>query len=326
MHIIVLIHFDTANKSIMAIPRKQLHDKIPEIDESIQYLKSCEDFSSDVAYRHMNRLNFNKRESDCEDPVGLRKHIGSTGFGSHFPKMWKSLCTYMDEDDTKGYHALKAMLLMFANIADSSPELGVSLGECGGIPLLFSCLKQVKDRLTDDIRRGVNAIAHYTFMILHNAIRSCPSNIIHYRNSNAVAVLREFIELGIYWQFKSIVVLAYVATESEKSEFASSKVCVRILTNLLKDAVASHDHHAELKGVGTRFSAFEVLSAINQLAINDDVKTAVSDDEAIPSIIKMLQNDFSSDEQRASAVALCNLAFIEDLGKSEELQGTIPSK
>ena len=72
---------------------------------------------------------------------------------------------------------------------------------------------------------------------------------------------------------------------------------------------------------------FETLDAINHLAINDDNKIAIASDDIIPDIIKILkQSGFSLEERRVAAESLWNLAFIESIRKSEELQSAVPSK
>ncbi|XP_072013546.1 uncharacterized protein [Amphiura filiformis] len=306
--------------------KRSLQELIPDINESIKYLKTCKDYSTEKAFRHISRINTVPEASPCDDLEALAKYFGSSDIGSLFPKMWKALSIYLDKGkwESQGFRNLEEMLLGFGNIANDSPELGVALGKCGGISLLFVALKQMKSK------KEAHYMMRLILTLLINAIRLCPSNLSFYRKSNAVHILKGFLELDTIWQVFSLLILAYVATDSEKKELASTEIGVKVLIKILKEAVGSNkegvfsgldDHYASSTGTG--FSACEVLDAINKLAINDDVKGVIADEEAIPFIIRMLQDEFSPEEQKVAANALWNLAFIDSLRQSDLLQGTV---
>ncbi|XP_072051589.1 uncharacterized protein [Amphiura filiformis] len=240
--------------------------------------------------------------------------------------MWKELSIYLNKSkwQLQGFYNLQQMLKAFGSITDNSPELCASLGNCGAIPLLFAGLGLIKamhDRGLD--LETINWITTLILTILHNTIRLCSSNLRFYRSSNAVLVLKQFLELSTIWQVISLLILAYVATDSEKKELASTKLGVRTLINILKIAVSSNGHSACASNM--YYSAFEVLDAISQLAINDDVKNTIANEEAIPCITNMLQDDFSVEEQKVAADVLWNLAFIDSIRRSDALQSTIPA-
>ncbi|XP_072048521.1 uncharacterized protein [Amphiura filiformis] len=303
--------------------KKTLKEMIPEINESIKYLQNCKDFSTKEAHQHFSLIGFTRNKSPCDDTIGLRKHIGNSDFGSLFPKMWDALSTYLDEDiiwEAQGLKNFEIMLQTFGNVADSSPELGASLGKCGGIPLLLACLDQLKDKQDHDTDQIIFYITRNIFMLLHNAIRLWPSNLTYFREGDAVPILKGFFDLDKLWQIHSLMIVAYVATDAEKKEL---EMGVRVLINILKEAVGTPAHSGKVEN--TYFSAFEVLNAINLLAINDDIKKSINKEKAIPFIIKMLKEDFSSEEQKAAADALWNLAFIDKIRQSGILQDTIPT-
>ena len=154
-------------------------------------------------------------------------------------------------------------------------------------------------------------------IILINAIRLCSDNRAVYRNNNAVAILKSFLEIDEVWRLQSLMILAYVVNEAESEVLAASKESVQSFTKLLKDAVANEDHvaHADVL-----FSAEELLDAINHLAINDDIKKVVAEEEIIPSIIRMLGEEFSPEEHRTASEGLWNMAFIESIRKSDLIQ------
>ncbi|XP_072028525.1 uncharacterized protein [Amphiura filiformis] len=317
----------------MAVPKqkkKTPQEVIPEINSSLLYLRTCDDFSTKNAFKHFRYLRNVLAEdtSPCDNIAALENHVGKSGIGQLFPTMWKTLSIYLyhDHRESQGFANLRQMLAAFVNITNGSPECGLSLGKCSAITLLFAGLKQINSIYNHDNQKleteSLDDATESIFIILHNTIRLCPSNLTHYRNNNAVSILNGFLKLDSKWQFFSLLVLAYITTDLEKNKLASAETGVRNLINLLKEAVRSDDHFS--KGTSW-FSAFEILDAINQLAINDDVKNAIENEGGIPFIIQMLQDNFSAQEQKVAAEALWNLSFIDSLRKSDILQATIPT-
>jgi hypothetical protein len=262
----------------------------------------------------------------CDDMPAFMKFIGKSSVGSLFPKMWKALSAYIGDWESQGFENLVEMLGVFWNVANMSPKLCVTLGKCGGISLLFDGLKQmvkviVEQNVDDSDEEKVEYMTVSIFGLLHNAIRLCPANVGCYRKSNAVHIMNGFLELDEVWHLFALFILAYVATDEEKKELASTETGVSILIQILEKAVSSKGHMADLG-----FSAFEILDAINKLAINDEVKNTIADEEGIPFIVRMLRDDFSAEEQEVAADTIWNLAFIESIRQSDILQATIPSK
>ena len=306
-----------------------LEKVLPQINVAIQYLKECDDFATAEAFKHIETIQkyTHPEGTPCDDPVALSKHISEVDFDLLFPKMWDALLVYLDinQADAQGFKNLNMLSIAFTALSMYSPEICASFGKCGAIPKLFESAEKAKsfyvnqNPLNDEFQDTRDNI----LIILINAIRLCSDNRAVYRNNNAVAILKSFLEIDDVWRLYSLMILAYVVNDAESEVLVASKESVQSFTNLLKDAVSNEDHvaHADVL-----FSAEELLDAINHLAINDDIKKVVAEEEIIPSIIRMLGEDFSPEERRTAAEGLWNMAFIESIRKSDLIQGTIPSK
>ncbi|XP_072025529.1 uncharacterized protein [Amphiura filiformis] len=205
-----------------------------------------------------------------------------------------------------------------------SPDLGLSLGKVGGIQLLLSGLKQIKSMHDQgvEILPALSNVTRRIVMILHNAIRLCSANVTTYRLNNAVSVLKGVLKIDKTLQVLSLMVLGYVVNDTESKMLAAAEHGARFLITIFNVATTSSIHYGKVGS--TYFSAFETLDALNHLAINDDIKGIMEEMEAIPCIIRMLQDDFSPEEQLVAVEALWNLAFIESIRQSDQLQGVVP--
>ena len=125
------------------------------------------------------------------------------------------------------------------------------------------------------------------------------------------------------------MVLAYIVKEEESEILATSDVGVATLVRLLQQAIKSSNHEAKIRFslfYSNTFSAFELSNCLNHLAINDVNKRAIEKQGGIPTIIRMLQDDFSEEEQCVASEILWNLAFIDSIRQSEQLQSALQGK
>ena len=336
-------------------------EAISKAKEGIEYLKACEDFSTEKTCKNLKKVEDAYFElNSLNDKAAFGKFVADSDFGLLFPKMWTltgCLCHFTEKCQFHSYTTevlfkykrsvcqslinLRRVLCFILNMTNVSPEFAASLGKCGAISLLFDELKKIMAMETQ-VPDSEDCLHFYDFKlyilgILHNAIRHCSSNLTFYRSSDAVSILKVFLlhdedeeeseeeeEEGVtWWQLFSLLILAYVVTDDESEMFASEVVGVGILANLLCAAVQSDDHRVYLI---LGFSAYELLDAINHLARNDANKKVVATEGAIPHIVQMLQEDFTSDDQRVAAEALWNLAFISEIRKSDEFQKAIPGR
>ncbi|XP_072026208.1 uncharacterized protein [Amphiura filiformis] len=305
-----------------------LKEIIPEISEALQYFKTHDDFSAHTAYQYFNiifqRSKFGPKP--CDDQVGLGKYISDAGYGRLFPKMYKSLFVYLDASEScpQGYRNLSQMLFTYISLSDVSPDLCKSLGKDGGIQILLEGLKPIKAAYQRGVAvETVGLTTVRILQILHNAIRLTSSNLAIYRLNNAVSILEGFLQVDNLLQVLSLMILSYVVNDSESGILATSEQGVRALLDMFKAAASSRNHYGELGEI--TFSAFETLDAINHLAINDDIKSIVQEKGAFPCIIRMLQDDFSPEDQLVAVEAIWNLAFIESIRQSDQIQGVVPT-
>ena len=163
------------------------------------------------------------------------------------------------------------------------------------------------------------------FGILQNSIRLYSGNREIYREAGTVDILKEYLKQSSV-STDALMVLAYrpIVKESESKILAESDIGVATLVQLLQQAVHSSDHLATL--YCKWISALELTDCLNHLAINDDNKRAIETLGGIPIIIHMLQDEFSEEVQTAAVEMLWNLAFVESIRQSEQLQDAVSGK
>ncbi|XP_072044654.1 uncharacterized protein [Amphiura filiformis] len=326
----------------MASPKKTtLEAAIPVIDEAIDYLKKCNDFTTEEVYSKLYLIDSycSFRNNQCDNPDALAKHIDDAGFGHLFLELWGKMSGYLDAGIRyHGYSSPQAgtgfvnfnmMLSSFSAWSSDSPQLSATLGKCGAISLLLKGL----EKIIPHHGKGNADIAKtelHILGILQNAIHKCPSNRDTYRKSNAVSILEKYLKFDTSLQMNSLCILAFIVNDSESALLASSGTSVEVLLTLLKEGVNSDNHTGILHSdILTDHGAYGyptcyTLDVINHLAINDANKEIIVANGTIPAIIRMLEYDFPEKEQKLAAEALWNLAFIESVRKSDEMQRAVP--
>ena len=111
--------------------------------------------------------------------------------------------------------------------------------------------------------------------------------------------------------------LAYIVNESESKILAESDVGVATLDQLLQDAVQSSNHTVIIYNSGQYFSTFELLDCLNHLAINGANNRDIEKQDSIPALVRMLEDDFSEEEQCVAAEMIWNLTFVESIRQSK---------
>ena len=296
----------------------------PGIDEALQYLKACDDFQTDAAKMALQLLEKVSFPSECSNRREVALHLIGEGFGQLFVKIWHSLCEYLDREKwrQRGYTNLARITGCCHNYTDVCPELGTELGKFGCIPLMLAGLEKLKMYFSKQsefiiIQNVVGSI----FGILHNSIRICSGNREIYRNAGAVNILKSYLKEPI--STYALMILAYIVNESESEILAESDVGVATLVQLLQEAVQSSNHTVIIYN-GQYFSAFELLDCLNHLAINDDNKCEMYKQDSIPAIVRMLEDDFSEEEQCVAAEVIWNLTFVESIRQSKQVQDALP--
>ncbi|XP_072050966.1 uncharacterized protein [Amphiura filiformis] len=298
-----------------------LEDLKPQIDDALQYLNSCNNFAEDEAIDALNVLN--KSALYCTDPLDLGAYMLNNKFGQLCVKMWKDLSKYLTQNiDSQGLRNARAMMVTFINMTDESPDLCVEMGKNGCIHLLVESLESIEKYLQQ--QEDVSDLLFLDRMLgmLHNCIRISSQNRSIFRQTNAVQVLKSCLKINNRLvQIDCLMILAYIVDEKEREILATSEKGLRLLLHLLKQGVDADGHRVHCGD--SDFSVYELIDAINLLAINDVNKVEIEKNDVIPYIIRMLRDDFDDNEKRIAAEALWNLSFIESIRKSEIVQNTI---
>ncbi|XP_072051598.1 uncharacterized protein [Amphiura filiformis] len=116
----------------------------------------------------------------------------------------------------------------------------------------------------------------------------------------------------------SLMILAYIVDESESSVLATSDGGVASLVEILQIRTKNSCDEVSV------LSAREILDCLNHLAINDSNKLEIEKQGGIPLIVRMLQDDFDEEDQCVAAEAVWNLAFVESIRTSSQLQEAVP--
>ncbi len=205
-----------------------------------------------------------------------------------------------------------------------SPELGCDLGKNGTIEHIVHVLKILfGEEQTDNVADRVYSLVG----ILHNAImhgaRSADNRPI-YRKAGVHTHLEKWMDTPIVL-LKVVVLLtmSYITNEEERDKLGKTNKAVEFLVEMLKEAVASKDHIVRARPSSTSFTATELLQGLNQLFINESNKEIMESNEGIPLITKMLGPGFNPDDQIIAAKALWNLAFHDDIRKSDAMKESI---
>ncbi len=164
----------------------------------------------------------------------------------------------------------------------------------------------------------------FILVMLFNCIKAAPDLRTAYRQANIVNIL---LNLEGNFQMKALILLtlSYVVDDNQSDMLRKSDDSIRFLTNLFKEAVESKHHHVS-DDHDLMYSAFELLDGLNHLAVNDANKLDILKHGGVPAIIRMLQPDFTEKERKLATEALWNLAFVDQIKSTSEVQNAKSSK
>ena len=166
---------------------------------------------------------------------------------------------------------------------------------------------------------------------LFNIIIECPDYRDKYRRVNIVNALSKAQTTDEEIKRLSLLILAYIVDETENDLIVKSQDSVQFLTKLFTTSAYSVKHMVDSSNFGEAigqemYNCRELLGVLNHLAVHDANKEAIVKHGGLPAIIRMLQSDFSEDERRLAAEALCNLALKDGIKKNPEMQKAKSSK
>ena len=297
-----------------------------KVTKNIKYLRKCTDYTSkkaSEAFEALSDLDESiPNQPDLKKVIGA--HVAEQQFGQLFTKMWASLAGFIAHEYEDCHENLLYMIGTYVNFTDISSEFCAELGKTDCIPLLIGTLENCQqDLLSDD------GILESILALLLNVVQNCSNNIRVFRRVNAVQVLKKYLNIdNPTAKLDVLTILAFIANETERGLLQTVDGAVsRLVTMVINAVYNDHDEsHRVYDGGSCSVSALELLQGLNRLAINDANKVEIAKQGGIPVFIRMLQDDFSEDEQIAAVKTLWNLAFIEELRKSTELQESTKCK
>ena len=295
------------------------------INKNIKYLQDCTNFTNNGTMQALCELQ-SVLEAILDKPE-IQKLIGeyvsTLNLSQLFTKVWESLSDFILKWESEEYSRMCYILdTVYIGFTDISSKLSAQLGRDGCLGVLINALETLYQDEEQNITSDTS-ILRKAFLILGNSIQNCSDNIPIYRKADAVPILKNYLAYDDPRMKEfSLRILAYIVDEEESGILQTSNGGVAFIYEMVKDASSTADHR-EHAVVGSRASVLELLRCLNKLAVNDTNKTLISDLGGITVFTRMLSSDFSEDEQLAAVGALWNLAFIEKIRKSPEMQASI---
>ncbi|XP_072022260.1 uncharacterized protein [Amphiura filiformis] len=292
------------------------------IDKAFKYLQKCDDYTSSKAEAALSTI-WQSQTGDINQ-IGL--YLSTQGYGQLFGRMWSHLCGFLTREQwgKAGFSNLNLMLQTYLNFTDICPELCVELGKCGSIPMLFAGLKELGNYFEQEKEfKMIKGPVQNILFLLCNSISRASSNRKFFREADAYGIFKKYLtsQNGMV-SLLSLMILAYVVDDTESGVLATSNGGVAILVKWLQSATKSSNHEVGFCGVGG--SAKEILDCVNRLSINDSNKLEIEKEGGIPTIVRMLQDDFNEEEQCVAAEAVWNLTFVESIKNGPQLQEAVP--
>ena len=323
------------------------------IDEAVAYLGSTNDYGTkevedaiemlgiiphilvdDIhSYRHNSFLD--------QDTVQFRtrrykvtQYLIQQGFPSIVVKMIKSLHENLSSPikseqsgDQFGTN-LKALCDIIMNHTSNYPMPSApycrAICKEGAVEILAQSLLYFDDSDSNIAQKTTIFVEMKTAIlgVLFNIITECPDYREKYRSANIVDALSKIQKTNIEVERLSLLVLAYIVDENENEMLVNSQDSVQSLIRLFAKAVSSPKHTVKVDDCEDDgiYDCRELLSGLNHLAIHDTNKDVIVKHGGIPSIIRMLQSDFSEDERQLAAETLGTLALKDDIKENPEIQ------
>ena len=292
-----------------------------EIDASLQYLKSCDNYSTKAAKLQLKKLwdaSDICRSLNKEYKANLADHLINKEFAQFFVKIVTSLQDHdsngSDEEGHKDQclEYIKGACTNFTTYTSFNP-FRLELVHHGAIALLFGSMNISSERQTDS--EVISTID--TLNILYNCVK-CPNSIVRttYRKANAVPILMEYLKSHeiMMVTMTSLSILARIVNDEDSDVLASTEGCIEHLVTMLNKAASSDDGIVWYNIAGVTYSSglYGLINTMNLLAVNDCNKNEIVKHGGIPVIVMIITNETNSPEIITYAIeTLWKLAFIK---------------
>ncbi len=261
---------------------------------------------------------------NCQKLQKNKLYLVSKGYGELFSTVWNALSEYLEKDKWggNGFRNLKRLMLTCFK-SSSCCKLNAELGTTGGISLLFAALSKLEAYLDEE--KDYETIKNFLLWILvtlHYSIVQCHKNLKIYREAQAFAILKKYLRMQDSTGKFSVMILAYVVDEPEREILSTCDEGADAIVQLLQELQEAVD----CPFCCGFFTARDLLDGLNHLAISDINKQLIEKYNGIPTILLMLGDDSDEREQCLAAEAVWNLAFVESIRISTQLQEAVPCK
>lgn len=301
-----------------AIKNPKVCDFKSVVSEALKLLDSYADYSCKESGDALENLAQLSEVEDKDKRKKIAAFLAKQEYTEMFIKVATSLQKHRQSSDTAAdlqwFYNLILLESAFANFAYECPDLGRQFGLQNGPQVLFQDLTEIKKSLSDPAIEWACDLAAASLGVLHSCFFSNAENREIYKAANAEEILSEFspgfshaTDLNI--QTTSLVLLLYLTGDLNSDLLDGNLECVGHMTKLLKQAVDSKVHMAVAGN--SRLSARELLQCLNLMAANDANREEIEKHGGVMTMNRMLQPDFSEEEQRVGAVGLWNMLRCE---------------
>lgn len=334
-------YFDQLRKAKPKTEKITLEDAKPQLDEILDFLEICEDYTTAAVGDALNDLVTIPEDMSAKlTQEDLAKNRGAVGvylqeknYATLFVKIVTSLKSHVRvtakvkvTDTLKNF---KSVLRGFCNYTAWCPQLQKDFGTTGGIAVLFPLLEYIDKNLTQCDPKSkavvlIKEILLFLIPICQNCIKYCPENLGAYRAANAFQILSNIKSTDKNVKLLALLTLAYVVDDKQSQSLSKSHDCIQLLTEMLEECLKSPDHSIIIHPMC--YSIREILDGLNHLTINDENKVEMKKHGGVKIISQMVEDEGFSDEEKQLAVnAFQNLAFVKSIRETSEVQDAVKS-
>ena len=262
-------------------------DAKPKLKEVVDFLKHCDDYTSDEVGDALNDLvTFPEEMSDNltqEDLTRTRRDIGNYLTQNDYSELFLNIVSSLKNNVrvhskakvTQALENLRLTLRGFCNFTAWCTQLQVDFVTLGGVKVLLPLLEYIDRHLTQcdaesEAVRLIQQILLFLLPIFQNCIKYCPQNRPAYREANAFQVLSNMKSKDKNVRLLALLTLAYIVDDQQSHSLAKSHDCIKLLTEMLDECIKSRDHSVVIEPLC--YSVREILDGLNRLTINDDNK------------------------------------------------------
>ncbi|RMX38043.1 hypothetical protein pdam_00020147 [Pocillopora damicornis] len=210
------------------------------------------------------------------------------------------------------------LLAVIMNFTDLHDSFCLACSDLGMVQILIDMTKDLQDTISYHVKY-VNPKTQYlskyssrgkmlnrTLGVLHNLSKRVPTRM-NFAACQALDILIPLLKAEVaLFGAKSLLVLACLIDEDNNHLIMADEGPIKFLTTILRKAIGSTTH----RYLG--LSASELAEGLAQIAVNDNNKKTIGQCEAVPILVKMLQNAKGNVERLNACNTLWTLAFDEE--------------